>query len=140
MTPVERATPADVLVRSLRMSSGEIVTALIRANEARDVDAILALCTSDIEYENVPMSVMRGHAEIRAMLGPFLGSAERVEWEVLAQVEQGDLVMNERVDRFWLPGDVTVELRVAGIFQVRDGLVALWRDYFDLASFTEQMS
>jgi len=122
------------------MTPGEVVTALIRANEARDVEAVLALCTNDIEYENVPMNVMRGHDEIRTMLGPFLGSAERVEWEVLAQVEQGDIVMNERVDRFWLPGDVTVELRVAGIFEVRDGLVAVWRDYFDLPSFTEQMS
>lgn len=122
------------------MTPGEVVTALIRANETRDVEAVLARCTPDIAYENVPMSVMHGHDEIRSMLGPFLGSAERVEWEVLAQVEQGDIVMNERVDRFWLPGDVTIELRVAGFFQVRDELVAVWRDYFDLTSFTEQMS
>lgn len=136
----QTATMPSVLVRSLRMSPGEVVTALIRANEAQDVEAVLALCTNDIEYENVPMTVMRGHDEIRTMLGPFLGSAERVAWEVLAQVEQGDIVMNERVDRFWLPGDVTVELRVAGIFEVRNELVAVWRDYFDLASFTGQMS
>jgi limonene-1,2-epoxide hydrolase len=122
------------------MTPGATVTALIRANEARDVDAVLALLTDDVAYENVPMSVMHGHDEIRAMLGPFLGSAERVEWEVLEQVEQGDLVMNERVDRFWLPGDITIELRVAGLFKVRDGKIALWRDYFDLAAFTEQMN
>ena len=122
------------------MTPGEVVTNLIRANEARDVEAVLALCTPDVAYENVPMSVMHGHDEVRSMLGPFLGSAERVEWEVLAQIEQGNLVMNERVDRFWLPGDVTIQLRVAGIFEVRGGLVAVWRDYFDLAAFTEQMS
>ena len=116
------------------------MTALIQANEARDVDAILALLTDDVAYENVPMSVMHGHDEIRAMLGPFLGGAERVAWEVLEQVEQGDVVMNERVDRFWLPGDIAIELRVAGLFKVRDGKVALWRDYFDLAAFTEQMN
>ena len=113
---------------------------MIRANEARDVEAVLGLLTDDIAYENVPMGVMNGHDEVRAMLGPFLGGAERVEWEVLEQVEQGDVVMNERVDRFWLPGDITIELRVAGLFKVRDGRVALWRDYFDLAVFTEQMN
>ena len=122
------------------MTPGATVTALIQANEARDVDAILALLTDDVAYENVPMSVMHGHDEIRAMLGPFLGGAERVEWEVLEQVEQGDVVMNERIDRFWLPGDISIELRVAGLFKVRDGKVALWRDYFDLAAFTEQMN
>jgi limonene-1,2-epoxide hydrolase len=122
------------------MTPGATVTALIRANEARDVEAVLRLLTDDIAYENVPMGVMNGHDEVRAMLGPFLGGAERVEWEVLEQVEQGDVVMNERVDRFWLPGDITIELRVAGLFKVRDGQVALWRDYFDLAVFTEQMN
>jgi limonene-1,2-epoxide hydrolase len=122
------------------MTPGATVTALIRANEARDVDAVLALLTGDVAYENVPMSVLNGHDEVRSMLGPFLTGAERVEWEVLEQVEQGDVVMNERVDRFWLPGDQRIELRVAGLFKVRDGKVAVWRDYFDLAAFTEQMS
>jgi limonene-1,2-epoxide hydrolase len=122
------------------MTPGETVTALIKANEARDVDALLALLSDDIVYENVPMSVMKGHEEIRAMLGPFLGSAERVAWEVLEQVETGNVVMNERVDRFWLSGDQKIELRVAGVFKVDGDRVTLWRDYFDLAAFTAQMS
>jgi limonene-1,2-epoxide hydrolase len=121
------------------MTPGETVTALIKANEARDLEALLALLSDDIVYENVPMNVMNGHDEIRAMLGPFLGSAERVAWEVLEQVETGDVVMNERVDRFWLPGDHKVELRVAGVFKVKGDKVTLWRDYFDLAEFTGQM-
>ena len=121
------------------MTPGETVTALIEANEARDVDAILALLTDDVEYENVPMSVLKGHDEVRSMLGPFVEGASKVAWEVLAQVEQGDVVMNERVDRFWI-GDRTIEIRVAGIFHVRDGKIAVWRDYFDLAEFTQQMS
>jgi limonene-1,2-epoxide hydrolase len=122
------------------MTPAETVTALIKANETRDVDAIVALLAPDAEYENVPMSVLRGHDEIRAILGPFVEGAERVEWEVLRQVEDGSTVLNERIDRFWLPGGKTIELRVAGVFEVRDGLITLWRDYFDLAEFTAQMS
>jgi limonene-1,2-epoxide hydrolase len=121
------------------MTPGETVTALIKANEARDVDALLALLSDDVVYENVPMNVMNGHDEIRTMLGPFLGSAERVAWEVLEQVESGNVVMNERVDRFWLAGGHKVELRVAGVFKVDGDKVTLWRDYFDLAEFTGQM-
>jgi limonene-1,2-epoxide hydrolase len=121
------------------MTPGEAVTALIKANEARDIDAILRALTDDIVYENVPMSVMHGHDEVRAMVGPFAEMAERVEWEVLEQVEQGDTVMNERVDRFWLEGGHTIELRVAGMFKVRDGKVSVWRDYFDLGEFNSQM-
>ena len=121
------------------MTSGEIVTALIKANEARDIDAILAVLTDDVVYENVPMSVMNGHDEVRAMLGPFAEMAEKVEWEVLEQVESGDTVMNERVDRFWLEGGHTIELRVAGVFKVKGDKVAVWRDYFDLQEFNSQM-
>ena len=121
------------------MTPGEAVTALIKGNEARDIEAILGALTDDCEYENVGMGVMHGHDEVRALLGPFAEMAERVEWEVLAQVEQGDTVMNERVDRFWLVGGKKIEIRVAGVFVVRDGKVARWTDYFDVGGFNAQM-
>jgi limonene-1,2-epoxide hydrolase len=143
MTPSRRVDSAPTSRSSDQVSAaspGEAVTALIKANEAKDIDALLAVLTDDIVYENVPMSVLNGHDEIRAMLTGFLGSAERVEWEVLHQVEQGDVVMNERIDRFWMPDGKKIALRVAGLFEVRDGKVAVWRDYFDLAEFTTQMS
>jgi limonene-1,2-epoxide hydrolase len=122
------------------MTPGEAVTTLIKANEARDIDAILAALTEDCVYENVPMAVLNGHAEVRAMLTPFAESAKRIEWELLHQVEQGNIVMNERIDRFWMADGTEITLRVAGLFEVRDGKVAVWRDYFDLAEFTGQRS
>ena len=121
------------------MTPGETVTALIKANEARNIDAVIAVLADDVLYENVPMGVMNGHDEVRAMLGPFAEMAERIEWEVLEQVESGDVVMNERVDRFWLEGGHEIELRVAGVFKVKNGKVTVWRDYFDLAEFNSQM-
>jgi limonene-1,2-epoxide hydrolase len=33
-----------------------------------------------------------------------------------------------------------IALRVAGVFEIRDGKVAVWRDYFDLNEFTSQMA
>jgi limonene-1,2-epoxide hydrolase len=118
---------------------GELVTTLIKANEARDIDALLGVLAEDARYENVPMSPLEGHAEIKAMLEGFLGSAKTIEWEVLHQVEQGDVVMNERIDRFEMADGKKIALRVAGVFEIRDGKITLWRDYFDLAEFTNQM-
>jgi limonene-1,2-epoxide hydrolase len=119
---------------------GELVTALIKANEDRDIDAVIALMTDDVIYENVPMSALKGHEEVRGMLGPFVGGAKKVAWEVIHQVEQGDVVMNERVDRFTMSDGKDIAIRVAGVFEIRDGKIAVWRDYFDLAEFTNQMS
>ena len=122
------------------MTAGDVVASLITANESRDIDAVLAVMTDDVEYENVGMGVCRGHDEVRALLGPFLESAEGMAWEVLAQLESGDTVMNERVDRFFLPGNKEVDVRVAGYFEVRGDRVRRWRDYFDTAPLLSALS
>jgi limonene-1,2-epoxide hydrolase len=41
------------------------------------------------------------------------------------------VVVTERTDRFRFK-DRWVDLPVAGVFELRDGKIALWRDYFDL--------
>ncbi len=119
---------------------GDIVSAFIAAIEAKDLDTALALVADDVSYENVPMTPIAGKAALRAALDRFLGSAAQVEWIVSRQVESGNVVVNERVDRFQI-GDGWLEMPVAGFFEVTpDGLISLWRDYFDLATYTRQMA
>ncbi len=119
-------------------SPGDIVTAMIRACESRDLDAVCALIAEDIEYDNVPIGKVYGHVGVRRVLGGGVtASASEVEWVVKHQVEQGAIVMNERVDRF-LVDDTWVEIPIAAVFEVRDGKVSLWRDYFDLESYRKQ--
>ena len=43
--------------------------------------------------------------------------------------------MTERTDAFTLNGRLG-EFPVMGIFEIRDGKIAAWRDYFDLAQVT----
>ena len=50
------------------------------------------------------------------------------------------MVINERLDRFQI-GSGWLELPVAGFFEVTDqGLISLWRDYFDMSSYTGQLA
>ena len=118
--------------------AGAIVNQFIAALERRDVDAALALVADDIVYDNVPMGAVTGADGVRAALGPFISGAGAVEWLVFRQAEWGGLVMNERLDRFKI-ADKWVEIPVAGLFEVVNGKIALWRDYFDLATFTNQL-
>ena len=119
---------------------GSVVTAFIKAIEAKDLDAALALVVDDVSYENVPLTPISGKATVRTVLEAFLGSATEVQWRVSRQVESGNVVVNERVDRFQI-GDGWLELPVAGFFEVTpNGLISLWRDYFDMASYTRQMA
>jgi len=119
---------------------GEVVSAFIAAIEAKDVDAALAFLADDVSYENVPMSPISGKPTVRAVLNGFLEAATEVEWVVTRHVESGNVVINERVDRFRI-GSGWLELPVAGFFEVTDdGLISLWRDYFDMGSYTRQMT
>jgi limonene-1,2-epoxide hydrolase len=122
------------------MRAGDVVAQLIKANEDQDVDALCAVLTDDVEYENVGMGVCHGHDEVRALLGAFFDGAERVQWDVLAQVEQDGTVMNERVDRFFMPGGKQIDVRVAGYFEVVGDKVRRWRDYFDTGALLSALA
>jgi limonene-1,2-epoxide hydrolase len=120
------------------MTPGELVTALVRACEARDLDRVCSLVTDDIEYDNVPMGKVYGPEGVRKVLSAGVTQeATDIEWRVLEQIEQGDIVMNERVDRF-LVNDTWIEIPIAALFKVRDGKICLWRDYFDLDTYRKQ--
>ena len=51
----------------------------------------------------------------------------------------GDRAITERVD-YWRSGEKTVGLRIAGVFEVHDGVITAWRDYFDANEFSSQLS
>lgn len=121
------------------MSAASIVSEFIRRVVAKDFDGALELVTEDVEYDNVPIAKVVGPEAVRGILEPFLGGCTAAEWVVLHQIESGDVVMNERIDRFEMAGR-WIELPVAGLFVIRDGRIALWRDYFDAATLTRAMS
>jgi limonene-1,2-epoxide hydrolase len=121
------------------MTPQQTVDAFIGALEQMDIDTALTYVADDIEYDNVPMGKVVGVDAVRSTLTPFLGRSTQVEWRVLHQAATGDVVMNERLDRFHMPNG-WIEIAVAGLFVVRDGKITLWRDYFDLGAATTAMA
>lgn len=121
------------------MSPLEIVNAFLRAAAARDYDTALPLLADDVEYQNMMLPPVHGHAGVRETLEGLLALCTDSEWVVRREVAQGDLVMNERTDRFRI-GDTWTDLPVMGVFELRDGRIALWRDYFDLQTVMNAMS
>ncbi len=103
-----------------------------------DGATIAAYFTEDALYHNIPMEPIKGAPAIGKMLGAMGDTMQSQGWEVLHQVAQGNVVMNERVDRFKM-GDKTVAIRVCGVFVLKADKIAEWRDYFDLAEFQNQM-
>jgi limonene-1,2-epoxide hydrolase len=121
------------------MTPAETVNAFIAAIEANDLDAALTFVDDDVEYDNVPMGKVHGPEAIRQTLAPMLGAASTIEWVVHRQAAAGPLEFNERLDRFEMPNG-WIEVAVNGVWEVHDGKITLWRDYFDEASFRAQLA
>lgn len=115
------------------MTPLEIVTAFMHAMERKDYDAGLAYVADDIHYENLPMGVAKGPAGVRAVLEPFFAPVVENQLKVLRQAAEGPIVFLERLDRHRL-ADRWVELPVTGVYEIRDGKIAVWREYFDIAT------
>ncbi len=109
----------------------EVVEAFLDAFETMDMEAGLALVAEDCEYTNVPLGTVRGHAGILEVLGPFSVPIERNEFIIHRNAEAGPIVFVERLDRHLLKTGEWRELAVTGVFEVHDGLITVWRDYFD---------
>lgn len=122
------------------MTPGEIVGQKVAAANALDLEALLATLTDDVIYENVPIRVCKGIDEVREWLGQFYTDVfVRAEVEILHKVEQGNIVMVEKTNRFYFPDGREFFLRLMGMYEIRDGKIAVWRDYFDGATSANQM-
>jgi limonene-1,2-epoxide hydrolase len=115
-------------------SAADVVAAFIAAFEALDLEGLLSYVTDDVEYDNVPVGAVHSRDEMRTLLAPFMERCTKLRFIVHHQAAEGDVVMNERTDHFEF-GDRQADAKVAGLFVIRDGKIALWRDYFDMGDF-----
>ena len=123
-------------------SNTDIVDDFIAAWSSMDLDRIMAFFAPDAVYTNVPIDPPnRGTDAIRGTIGAFLGMAKAVEFVVHHQAENTatGVVMNERTDRFLLSDGRWAALRVMGVFELREGKISAWRDYFDMAEAQREL-
>lgn len=98
-------------------------------------DELAEYFTDDAVYHNMPMQPISGKAAITEFLRGFLDTFGGIEFTIHRQFAAGTTVFNERTDRFSLNGTV-VDLPVAGVFEIEDGRIRAWRDYFDMTVVT----
>ncbi|HWC74542.1 MAG TPA: limonene-1,2-epoxide hydrolase family protein [Gemmatimonadales bacterium] len=103
---------------------------------------LAAFFTDDAVYHNMPMEPVIGRKAIANNIASFIRPGapgiEKIDFRVINIAANGPVVMTERVDVFKLPNK-SFELPVMGIFEVTDGKISAWRDYFDMNQFTTRM-
>jgi limonene-1,2-epoxide hydrolase len=116
----------------------QVVDAFMAAICNKDEAATLALVSEDVFYDNVPIGSTTGKAPMAEFLAPMFRSKGPVEFEIVRQTAVGNMVMNERIDKF-LVKERQIALPVMGVFEVNDGLITFWRDYFDNGMFMKAL-
>jgi limonene-1,2-epoxide hydrolase len=111
----------------------DIVEAFLEAFAAMDFDKALSYLADDAEYTNIPMGTVRGPAGVREVLEPFFAPIDENIFVVLRKATNGPVVFLERFDRHRL-GQEWRDLPVNSVFEVHDGMITVWRDYFDLTT------
>lgn len=104
-----------------------------------DIDELMDFFGEDPVYHNMPGPPAKGREAVRATIQSFLKGWQKTDWELLNIAADGDIVFAERVDRTDA-GEKHVDLPVVGVFELRDGKIVAWRDYFDLATYTRAMT
>ena len=103
---------------------------------------LAAFFTDDAIYHNIPQAPVTGRDAIANTIDSFIRPGppgiEAIEFHVVNIAASGPVVMTERIDVFRLSGK-SFELPVMGTFEVSDGKISAWRDYFDMNQFTSRM-
>jgi limonene-1,2-epoxide hydrolase len=116
---------------------GELFAAWTRLN----LDEVMSHFAEDAVWDNVPMSPAKGRQAIREMTHGFMKDVSAFGVVILKSLHEGNVVFNSRVDTITMKNGKKAEIPVAGMFELDDaGKIRVWRDYFDLATFTKQVS
>jgi ketosteroid isomerase-like protein len=117
-----------------------VVESLWRCLYRKDFDGVAALIAEDGLYEDVPTpdAGARGPANVVKRLRVGLDPVARFEHELHRLVAEGDTVMLEHTETWHFETGEKLVNHFATVHVVRDGKIALWRDYWDLNTLMAQ--
>jgi limonene-1,2-epoxide hydrolase len=117
------------------VDNARIVEGFLNALQNQDYDTVDALLADDVVYQNVGLPTIHGRKRVVKVMRGMEG---RMGFEVKFHnnVADGATVLNERTDAMII-GPLRLQFWVCGVFEVHDGRITLWRDYFDFYDFTK---
>lgn len=116
----------------------QVIRDFISAWSRLDVEELVQFFCEDGTYHNMPTKAVTGHDALRPFISAFLKGWTSTEWDVLNLMSKGNVVFAERLDRT-VVGDKQVNLPCCGVFEMQDGRIKVWRDYFDLGTYVSAL-
>lgn len=128
--PPSPAPSAPSPALSDNADNADIVQSFLFALADSDLDTFESLAAPDLLWQNVGLPSLRGRGRIMKLLRRSEGRMGfAVKFHSIAA--EGQTVLTERTDAIVF-GPLRLQFWVCGRFEVHDGKITLWRDYFDL--------
>jgi limonene-1,2-epoxide hydrolase len=117
----------------------QIMIDFIKAWSKLDATELADYFTDDGVHHNIPLSPVTGKKEIVNLIRSFTASWTETNWEIINIISKDNIVIAERVDRTKMKADKSVNLPGVGVFEMEDGRIKIWRDYFDLGMYLKAL-
>jgi limonene-1,2-epoxide hydrolase len=131
--------PTPKEITDMAINCEKVVNDLFAAWTRLDLDGIMSYFAEDAVWDNVPMAPAKGKQAIREMTQGFLKDTVTFAAKIQKSAHEGNVVFNARVDSITMKNGKRADIPVAGMFELDDSSkIKVWRDYFDLATFTKQ--
>lgn len=112
-------------------TAGDVVRDFCAAIDRKDLAEIESLLDENVVYHNVGSEPAVGREASLAAVKFQFDMFDPIAFRIRNLAEVGDTVLTERVDEITANG-VTAPVPVMGTFEIRDGRIVQWRDYFDM--------
>jgi limonene-1,2-epoxide hydrolase len=122
--------------RSTTTDPALLVETFLYALRDKDFDAADATLDDDLVYQNVGLPTIRGRQRTMKMMRGLDRPNAGFDVKIHRIATEGSAVLTERTDVLTF-GSFSAHFWVCGVFEVRDGRITLWRDYFDFYDFTK---
>jgi limonene-1,2-epoxide hydrolase len=112
------------------VDNNALITRFLDAWQRRDTDVILESFADDGRYHAMPLPPIVGKAALAEWVAHF-ADVPPGRLDVHHQATAADVVINERTDYITLNGRA-VTLPICAVFELEDGRIKAWREYFDV--------
>lgn len=113
------------------MDTEQVVRAALDSWSTLDVEQIVEHFAPDAVWDPQPAVTLGGISEIRQAVKEYTANMTFANMTLRNIAVSGNTVLTERIDSFVLDGH-RLAVPVMGAFEIADGKIAAWRDYYEL--------
>ncbi|XUL90310.1 nuclear transport factor 2 family protein [Streptomyces galilaeus] len=110
-----------------------LVREFVEAFNTKDAARLASYLHPDVVFRNYGEDEVHGREALLDVWKHVFDSFEQVEFKTVHQAVNGDIVIAEQVHGLALPGRSFAPVMNMAVYEIRNGQIAAWRDYTNVA-------